>query len=213
MRRNREINWGLYVVLDTSLVGQRNPLDLAQAVLAAGAAVLQVRAKQWSIRQQVTLIKALLLVTQAFCVPLIVNDHIDVALATGADGVHLGADDMPVRLARQIFPDGILGYSPEDTEDARRAAGEGADYLGCGPFAATSTKPDAGQAIGAEGITRMVQAVTIPVIAIGGINRSNMLEAIRAGAVGVAVASAVIASLDPAESVHELCAILSEGKT
>lgn len=204
-----EIDWSLYVLLDTGILNDRPPLEVARAALAGGATVLQLRAKGWSAREQVALAEALLPVTHAHGVPLLINDHADIALAVGAAGVHLGVDDLPVALARTIMPEGVIGYSPEGVADARRAAADGARYLGVGPFGATSTKPDAGTAIGAEGLCSIARAVRIPVVAIGGIHQANAADAIAAGAAGIAVVSAVIAASNPAAVAHELRAIVA----
>lgn len=204
------IDWRLYVLIDTGILADRQPLDVARAALAGGATVLQLRAKTWSAREQVALAQALLPLTHAHRVPLIINDHADIALAVGADGVHLGVDDLPVSLARAILPHGLIGYSPEGAADAARAVGEGADYLGVGPFATTGTKPDAGTAIGATGIADIVRAVQVPVIAVGGLNQYNAVDAIMSGAAGIVVASAVTHAGDPIAATHHLRTIVSE---
>jgi len=198
------IDWRFYVVLDVGILGPRDPVAMAQAAIAGGATVLQLRAKAWSARQQVELAAALLPVTQAANVPLIINDQVAIALAVGADGVHLGVDDLPVALARRLMPAGILGYSPEDIPDARRAVADGADYLGVGPFATTHTKLDAGAPIGRAGLQALVDAVTVPVVAVGGLNRTNLAEALSAGAAGIVVASAVLLAADPAVAAREV---------
>lgn len=207
------IDWRLYVLIDTGILGERQPLDVARAALRGGATVLQLRAKTWSVGEQVAVAQALLPLTQAQGVPLIINDHADIALAVGADGVHLGVDDLPVALARAIMPRGLIGYSPEGAADAARAVSAGADYLGVGPFATTATKLDAGTAIGATGIAEIVQAVPVPVIAVGGLGQHNAADAIAAGAAGIVVASAVTSAADPAATTRQLRSIVSEART
>lgn len=207
------VDWSLYVLLDTSLLPGRQVIDVAQQVLSGGATVLQLRAKNQSIREQVALAEALMPLARAHRVPLLINDHADIALGVGADGVHLGVDDLPVAFARRILPPGaLIGYSPEGIADAQRAVSEGADYLGIGPFARTTTKGDAGEAIGADGIAAMTGVVRIPVVAIGGITSATAGDAIRAGAAGIAVASAVIASPEPAAAARELCGVVADAR-
>jgi len=198
------IDWQLYVVLDTGILGGRQPLDVARAALRGGATVLQLRAKTWPIKEQVALAQALVPLAQKHGVPLIINDHADVALAVGADGVHLGVGDLPVALARAIMPHGVIGYSPEDIADAQRAVTDGANYLGVGPFAVTHTKADAGAAIGSSGLAAVVRAVPVPVVAVGGIKQHNAAHVIAAGAAGIVVASAVVHAPDPAAVVGAL---------
>ncbi len=207
------VDWSLYVLLDTSLLPGRQVIEMAQQVLSGGATVLQLRAKNRSIREQVALAQALMPLARAHGVPLLINDHADIALGVGADGVHLGVDDLPVALARRILPPGaLIGYSPEGVADAQRAVGEGADYLGIGPFARTTTKGDAGDAIGPDGIAAMVAAVRVPVVAIGGITPTTAGVAIQAGAAGIAVASAVITAPDPAAATRELRGVVADAR-
>ena len=203
------IDWRLYVVLDAGILGGRQPLDVARAALHGGATVLQLRAKTWPVREQVALALALVPLAQEHGVPFIINDHVDVALAVGADGVHLGVDDLPVALARTIMPYGVIGYSPEGVADAERAVADGADYLGVGPFAVTHTKADAGAAIGTSGLAAIVRAVPVPVVAVGGIGQHNAAGAIAAGAAGIVVASAVVRAPDPAAAVGALDAAVA----
>jgi thiamine-phosphate diphosphorylase len=191
-----KIDWSLYVILDMVILGERDPVQVARAALEGGATALQLRAKGWPAREQVALAEALLPLARAHGAPLLINDQADIALAVGAAGVHLGVDDLPVALARRIMPHGVIGYSPEGVADAQRAAAEGADYLGVGPFAGTRTKADAGAAIGRAGIAEIVAAVLVPVVAIGGLTRDNAAAPIAAGAAGIAVASAVITAPD-----------------
>lgn len=198
------INWTLYIILDMGLLSKGNVLDVAESVLVGGATVLQFRAKHWPLREQVAAVEALLPIAHRYHVPLLVNDHVDIALAIHADGVHLGSSDLPIRLARQLMPNGLIGYSPDGLVDAALATAEGANYLGVGPFAPTLTKPDAGQPIQSSGLSTIVEAVSIPVIAIGGISTRNAAQAISAGANGVAVASSIICAANPVMAAREL---------
>ena len=184
----------VYLLLDTGVLDGRDALEVARLSLEGGVGVVQLRAKGWAAREQVALAQALLPLTGAYNVPLIINDHTDVALAVGAAGVHLGVDDLPVALARQIMPMGVIGYSPEGVADAQRAAAEGADYLGVGPFASTRTKQDAGAPIGAAGLAAIAGAVRLPVLAIGGLTVSMIPEAVAAG---IVVGAALLTASDP----------------
>ncbi len=186
-------------------------LGLARATLEGGAPVLQVRAKNAADRQAFELAKAV----RALCLDLggncIIDDRADIALAVGADGVHLGEEDLPVAVVRRILGTGLLvGATARDPETARRLETEGADYLGVGPAFATSTKQGLPDAIGPEGVAKVAQAVSIPVIAIGGVTARRIPELLAAGAHGVAVLSAVSEASHPRAATEELLAALEE---
>jgi len=136
---------------------------------------------------------------------LIVNDRVDVALAIDADGAHVGQDDLPAREARRLLgPDRLLGVSARTVEEAVRAAGEGADYIGFGPVFPTATKGDAGPPRGLEDLRRACRAVTVPIVAIGGITSDNVGDVLVAGAAGVAVIAAVVTAPDMAAATRTL---------
>jgi len=135
----------------------------------------------------------------------VVNDRVDVALAAGADGVHLGKQDLPLEVAKELLGDGVVGASVDDVEEAVDAA-EVADYVSIGPVFATESKPDSGEPVGPETVRAVKDAVDVPVVAIGGIDASNAAEVADAGADYVAVLSAV--SDDPERSVGELVEVL-----
>ncbi|MGC9335445.1 MAG: thiamine phosphate synthase [Anaerolineae bacterium] len=199
------VDWSVYVITDRQVAGDRPIVDVVRAAIRGGATVVQLREKTATTRQMIELGRALHELTVATGVPLVVNDRVDVALAIGAEGVHLGVDDMPVDLARRILgPGRIIGASPDTSEGARQAERDGADYLGVGDLYGTPTKGDAGRPIGLEGLARVVRAVSIPVVAIGGIRPENAGAAIEAGAAGVAVISAVLAAEDPAAAAERL---------
>jgi thiamine-phosphate pyrophosphorylase len=143
----------------------------------------------------------------------IVNDRLDVAITCGADGVHIGQDDMSVSTARQLAPPGfIIGVSVASVEDAIEAERDGADYLSLSPIFSTASKDDAGPGHGLDRLREIRRAVSIPVIAIGGINRQNVRDVIEAGADGVAVISAAVASPDITTAVRELRDLVREYK-
>lgn len=186
----------VYVITDATF-RSRTHEEVAQAALQGGATVLQFREKRAPGRALYETALRLRRLCATFGVPFIVDDRVDIALAVDADGVHVGPEDLPVAVARRLLgPHRIVGASAGNVEEAVRAMEEGADYLGVGPVYATATKPDAGEAIGLEGLRRIVQAVRIPVVGIGGITLPRVEEVILAGAAGVAVISAVAASED-----------------
>ena len=200
-----QIDWSLYVLTDRRAAGERDLSDIVRAATQGGATMIQLRDKQASTRALVELGRALLAVTRPAGVPLIVNDRIDVALAIDAEGVHVGQDDMPAPLARRLLgPERILGVSAGTVEEALQAQAEGADYLGTGDVYGTPTKADAGVPIGVAGLAEVVRAVSIPVVAIGGIKAGNAAAAIQAGAAGIAVISAVIGAADPEAAARRL---------
>ncbi len=199
------VDWSVYVITDRRVAGDRSILEVVRAALRGGATVVQLREKEATTRQMIELGRALHRITQEAGVPLIVNDRVDVALAIGAEGVHVGQDDMPAALARRLIgPDRILGVSAGTVEEAIQAQQDGADYLGVGDVYGTPSKPDAGEPIGVEGLAEITRAVSIPVVAIGGIRPDNAVAAIRAGASGVAVISAVVGAPDPEAAARRL---------
>lgn len=203
MRRN--IDWSLYVITDRRVASNRNLLTVMQAAIEGGATVVQLRDKHASTRELVEFGRALQRLTRSAGIPLIINDRVDVALALDADGVHVGDDDMPPELARQLLgPDRLLGVSADSVEAAQRAEQAGADYLGVGDVFGTRTKPDAGTPIGLERLAAIAKSVEIPVVGIGGVTLENAPAVIQAGAAGVAVISAVLGAADPAAAARAL---------
>ncbi len=199
------VDLSVYVIIDRGIAGDHSILDVVRAAIRGGASVMQLRAKTATTRETVELGEALYKITSQAGVPLIINDRLDIALAVEAEGVHLGHDDMPVAIARRLIgPDRILGASPETLEEARQMERDGADYLGVGDVYGTSSKPDAGLPIGVEGLAEVVRAVSIPVVAIGGITPDNAGAVIEAGAAGVAVISAIAAAPDPEAAARRL---------
>jgi thiamine-phosphate pyrophosphorylase len=194
----------VYLVADPEQT-RRALLEDVSAALCGGATTVQLRTKHLSDRETVQVALAIRALTSDAGVLFLVNDRLDIALASGADGVHLGVDDLPLSLARHIAPAGfILGYSPETDEQAASAREDGADYLGVGPIFSTSSKSDAGDPIGLETLSRRVALAGVPVIGIGGISSCNASLVIEAGAVGVAVVSAILSGDDPKTATERL---------
>jgi thiamine-phosphate pyrophosphorylase len=195
----------LIVIADPDAVADRALLEVVRAALQAGAPAIQLRAKALGTRDTVDLGHAIVTETRHSGALFFVNDRIDVALVVGADGAHLGDDDLPLPAARSITPPGfLLGRSVDTPDQARRAEWEGADYVGLGPVYATASKADLGAPIGPDGVRAVVQSVTLPVVAIGGITTENAAAVIHAGAAGIAVIRSVVAAPDPAAAVADL---------
>jgi len=191
------MSYTLYLVTDAGISLGRTPTQVVEAAIRGGVTMVQYREKSASTRRMMEEARELRQLCRAAGVPFIVNDRIDVALAVDADGVHVGQNDMPAPLARRLIGRGrILGVSAGDVDEARKAEEQGADYIGASPVFATPTKPDAPPPVGVDGLRRMVGAVSIPVVAIGGMNVENARSIILAGAAGVAVVSAIVGARD-----------------
>lgn len=186
-------------------------VELAEAALAGGAPVLQARLKGMTDRARYEItaeIAELCAERGALC---IVNDRVDVALAAGADGVHLGADDLPVHAVRRVVGETfVVGGTARNPEAARWLEAVGATYLGVGPTFATSSKTGLPRPLGVAGVRRVAEAVSIPVIAIAGITPGRLPEVLAAGAYGVAVIGAVADAPDPRRATAELLAAIEE---
>jgi len=187
----------LYLVADPDHV-RGDLIAMIVAALNGGVTAVQLRCKNRPDREAVELARRVRALTREHEALFLLNDRIDIAFACDADGVHLGVDDFPIEEARRFGgPDFVIGYSPETDEQTRNAAARGADYLGVGPVFGTATKADAGTAIGLQTITQRAELAGIPIIGIGGIAATNARSVIDAGAVGVAVVSAISMQDDP----------------
>ncbi len=191
------IDYSLYLVADTEFAAGRDLPALVSSAVEGGATVVQLRSKGLPLRDLLELADWISGRLKGTGVPLLVNDRVDVALACGAAGVHLGQEDMPVPAARKLLgAERIIGMSVNTLEEAREAEKAGADYVGLGPVFPTATKETRLAVIGPEGIARIKAALSIPVVAIGGITAANAPEIARAGADGIAVISAVLGAPD-----------------
>ncbi len=207
------VDYGLYLVTDRGLSRGRSTIEVVAAAVRGGVTVVQFREKEAETRDFVKEALAVHCLLEDRGIPMIVNDRIDVALAVSADGVHLGQKDMPIEMARKILgPDKIIGISAESVADAVAAEKAGADYLGVSPIYATPTKTDTAAALGLEGLRQIREAVDLPLVGIGGLNARNAAEAIRHGADGVAVVSAIVSADDPEKAARELSKIVAEAK-
>ena len=199
----------LHVITDTVLQARYSHEDLARLAIAGGAGAIQFRQKQGSTRELIETARAMQVVCRRLGAPLIINDRLDVALAVAADGVHLGQDDFPLALAREILgPDKIIGGSASTLEEARLCRTQAVDYVGLGPVYPTGSKADASPAGGLELVRRVSRELDLPVIAIGGIGATNASEVLAAGAHGVAVISAVCCQDDPSAAAADLLRVL-----
>ena len=196
------------VLTDPVLLKSRDAVDVCWRAAAGGATMVQVRWKDGVPRELLQLAQALVL---ALPVPVLVNDRVDVALAAGAAGAHLGQDDPPLDALRQEVPPAfLLGASVGSEEEAARVRPWPADYWSVGPCFATGNKADAGAALGPDGFAALAHLAPegMPVIGIGGITAANAGDIIRAGAVGVAVIGAVLGATDPEDAARDLRAAL-----
>lgn len=193
--------WRSYLVTQQSQSADRSTEAIVEAAIDGGIDAVQLREKGMSLRQRYELGQRLRELTSEADVDLIVNDRIALAHAIGADGVHLGQDDLPPATARELLgPEAIVGVSVATVSEARLAAISGADYLGVGAVYGTDSKPEAepaGDGIGIQQVADIAASVTIPVVAIGGITPENASGPIQAGASAVAVITAITQATDP----------------
>lgn len=195
----------LVVITDPTLAAPRTVVEVVRAAVEAGAPAVQLRNKGQSARELLTVGRELRSITRAAGALLFVNDRLDVALALEADGVHVGPDDLTVAAVRAVAPPGFLiGRSADQLSVARQAVEDGADYIGCGAVYATTTKGDAGEVIGLDGLDAVARAVNVPVVAIGGITVARAAEVGRTRAAGIAVVGAVMAAGDVGGVVRTL---------
>jgi len=207
------MTYDLYVITDEGLSHGRSHLRIAELAVAGGADVVQLRDKHLSGKEMYQVSREIREITRKAGAMFIVNDRLDVALASQADGVHLGQDDLPLIEARALAPAPfIIGISVETAEEARRAEQDGADYVAVGPVYPTGSKHDAGPALGTGRVVEIRAAVSVPVIAIGGIQAGNAAEMVAAGADGLAVISAVVSQDDITQAARNLREIIISAK-
>jgi len=200
-----------HVLTDTCLQTRFSHPELAELAIAGGADTIQFREKGGETRQLIRIAEQM----QARCkkagATFIVNDRVDVAIASRADGVHLGQNDFPISLARKLLgEEAIIGGSASSLEEARECFLEGADYIGFGPVYFTTSKEDAGPAGGLDLLKQAVKEIPLPIVAIGGLTRDNTLPVLRTGVHGIAVISAVCCQNDPSEAAKCLRRLLED---
>lgn len=194
--KKSEIDYTLYLCTDRKLMSTNTLEEAVEQAILGGCSLIQLREKQSSSREFFEMAKRIKAITDRYRVPLIINDRIDIALAVDAAGVHLGQEDIPAKEARRIMgEEKVIGVSARTVELARKAVEDGADYLGVGAMFATNTKGNA-KVIGKEKLKEIRATVSIPIVAIGGINHSNAAQLVDTGINGLAVVSSVIGASD-----------------
>ena len=199
---------GLYAIIDTQALKGRSHLEVASQIIRGGAKTIQLRDKLLSKKELLPIAQRLKNLCAEHNVLFIVNDYLDIALAADADGLHLGQNDLPTKVARRLLPiDKILGCSTTTVEQAITAESDGADYIAVGSIYPTTSKETA-KVIGLDGLCQIRQAVTLPLVAIGGVTKDNAAEVIAAGASSVAVISAILQAESPEEAARQIVARL-----
>jgi len=202
----------LNVIIGGPLCEGQDYAELTRIAVANGASLIQLREKDWDTRQLVDTAVNMARVCHEHGALFVVNDRVDVAAASGADGVHIGQDDLNPFMARALLgPEKIIGVSAGNITEALAAVADGADYLGVGPVYPTASKECRNDAGGPELVAEITARVPVPIIAIGGITPENTRPLIKAGAVGVAVISAILAATDPVQVIREFIEVLNRG--
>jgi thiamine-phosphate pyrophosphorylase len=195
---------GLYAIIDSQALGGRKHLDVAERLIKGGAKAIQLRDKLTSKDELLSLAQQLKKLCSEKGVLFIVNDYLDIALASGADGLHLGQEDLPLLIARRLLPiDAILGGSVTTVSQAKAAESSGADYIAVGSIYPTASK-EKPKVVGLERLRQVRQAVSLPLVAIGGINQDNAAEVAAAGADSIAVISAVLGAGDTEKAARKI---------
>ena len=203
-------DYSIYLVTDDGCLQGRELLDCVREALEGGVTLVQYRAKTASSAEMYAEALQLKALCDSFNVPLIINDRLDIAMAVGAAGVHLGQDDLPCAAARKILgEDYIIGVSAHNPAEAKAALQSGADYLGCGAVFGTATKADV-KKLGTEGLEAICKAKGLPVVGIGGVTADNYREVRAAGADGAAIVSGILAQPDIRATVRAIARVSQE---
>jgi thiamine-phosphate pyrophosphorylase len=201
----RTIDLSLYLVVGADVTARRPVLDVVREAVAGGVTAVQLREKTAATRSFIDEARALVALLRPLGIALIINDRVDVALACGADGVHVGQDDMRVDDVRRLIGnDGIVGLSVTNLAEAGVVDIARVDYVGVGPVFSTATKRDAAVPLGLAGTADVCRAVALPAVAIGGIEAANAQAVFATGVQGIAVVSAICAARDPREAARRL---------
>lgn len=203
-RQKMEKLTGLYVIIDTQTLDFKGEVDAARKAIKGGAKVIQLRDKQRPMGELLSIAKNIADLCRHSNALFIVNDYLDIALASEADGIHIGQGDLPPPLIRRELPvDKVIGLSTYTVAEARRAEAEGVDYIAVGSIFPSPTKPEV-TVVGLERLRQVRKAVSIPIVAIGGINRQNISEVMAAGADSVALIDAVLNQKDMESAARQL---------
>ncbi|HDK7138736.1 TPA: thiamine phosphate synthase [Clostridium botulinum] len=188
-----EINYELYLITDRRFLKGRQLKKVVEDAILGGVTIVQVREKDVSTREFYNVAKEVKEVTDYYRVPIIINDRLDIAQAIDANGVHLGQKDMPLNIAREILgKDKIIGISVGNVKEALEAQNNGADYLGIGTIFPTGSKKDVDAIIGIDGLSKIKDSISIPSVAIGGIDKTNFKDVLKTGIEGISVISAIL---------------------
>ena len=200
----------VYPVTCEELSGGRSNLEVLEAVIEGGARIIQLREKEYSKRDLYHLALKFREMTAKAGILLIINDHVDIALGVEADGVHLGQDDLPLTVARELAPELLIGASTHSVDQALQAEKDGADYINIGPIFITKTKEGVESSLGPAAIARISSQINIPFTVMGGINEKNIDEVLVEGARRVAMVTAITRAADIAATVRSLKKKMSE---
>jgi len=201
---------GLYAIIDSDSLSGRNHIDIARQLLSGGAGIIQLRDKYLNRKELLGIAQNLKLLCEKHNALFIVNDYLDIALATGADGLHLGQQDLPVAIARKLLPvDTLLGCSVYTIKQAKEAEAQGADYIAVGAAFPTDTKNDI-EVVGLDVLKDIKKATNLPVVAIGGIKRDNIADILTSGADSVAIISAILGTDSPEEATRQITKEIKE---
>ncbi|MCK4358074.1 MAG: thiamine phosphate synthase [Candidatus Cloacimonetes bacterium] len=204
--KNINKNIGLYFIIDGAFT--RDFLGLTKLAINADLKIIQYRDKNVEPLEMLKNAIKIQELTEKSDTIFIVNDNVDVALKSNADGVHIGQKDEKYENVRKLLPDKIIGLSTENIEQSLIADKIGADYLGVGPIFSTPTKPDAAPPIGVKKLAEIVKSTTTPIVAIGGINHENLENILETGVNGVAIISAILAARNPEKEVRKITSII-----
>lgn len=203
-------DYSIYLVTDDGCLQGRAFIDCVREALEGGVTLVQYRAKTASSAEMYAEALQLKALCDSFNVPLIINDRLDIAMAVGAAGVHLGQDDLPCAAARKLLgEDYLIGVSAHNPAEAKAALQSGADYLGCGAVFGTATKADV-KKLGTEGLAAICKAKGLPVVGIGGVTADNYREVRAAGADGAAIVSGILAQPDIRATVRAIAKVSQE---